>query len=78
MRPMKNAYNAQMIAAAAVAGTNRRRGKPVTPQVRVTAVRPPGMKRHTTISCAPNRSSDRSAHSRVAFPFGLVKNLRCT
>ena len=26
MRPMKNAYNAQMVAATAVAGTNRRRG----------------------------------------------------
>ena len=28
-------------------------------------MRPPGMKRQTTMSCGPNRSSDRSAHARA-------------
>ena len=67
-----------MTAAAAVAMVNRRRGYPVSPQVKVTAVRPPGMKRQTTMSCIPNRSSDRSAHARAFIPFGVAKNLRCT
>jgi len=74
---MKNAYSAQRTAATAVAGTNRRRGYSVRPQVRVTAVRPPGMKRQTMMSCVPNRSSDRSAHACVRWPFGVLKNLRC-
>ena len=77
-RPMKNAYSAQKMAATAVAGMNRRRGYPVRPQVRVTAVRPPGMKRQTTMSWVPNRSSDRSAHACLRWPFGVLKNLRCT
>lgn len=77
-RPTKNAYSAQMMAAAAVAAANLRRGYPVSPQVRVTAVRPPGMKRQTTMSCVPKRSSDRSAHARARWPFGAVKNRRCT
>ena len=46
-----------------IAMVKRRRGYPVSPQVRVTAVRPPGMKRQTTMSCVPNRASDRSAHA---------------
>ena len=46
--------------------------------MRVTAVRPPGMKRQTTMSWVPNRSSDRSAHARVALPLGVLKNLRST
>jgi len=74
---MKNAYSAQTMAATAVAGTNLRRGYSVRPQVSVTAVRPPGMKRQTTMSCVPNRSSDRSAHACVRWPFGVLKNLRC-
>ena len=78
MRPMKNAYSAQITAATAVAAVNRLRGYPVSPQVRVTAVRPPGMNRQTTMSCVPNRSSDRSAHARARMPFGVAKNLRCT
>ena len=45
--------------------------------MRVTAVRPPGMNRQTTMSCVPNRSSDRSAHACVRRPFGVLKNLRC-
>ncbi len=65
-----------MTAATAVAAAKRRRGYPVSPQVRVTAVRPPGMKRQTTMSCGPNRSSDRSAHARAFMPFGVAKNLR--
>ena len=36
-RPVKNAYSAQITAAMAVAMTNRRRWKPVSPQVSVTA-----------------------------------------
>ena len=47
---MKNAYSAQITAAMAVAMTNRRRWKPVSPQVSVTAVRPPGMNRQTMIT----------------------------
>jgi len=78
MRPMKNAYSAQTTAATAVAGTKRRPGYPVSPQVRVTAVRPPGTNRQTTMSCGPNRSSDRSAQARVFLPLTVVKNLRCT
>ena len=38
-----------------MATANRRHGYPTTPQVNVTAVRPPGMNRQTTISRAPNR-----------------------
>lgn len=67
-----------MTLAVAVAAINRRRGYPVSPQVRVTAVRPPGMNRQTTMSCMPNRASDRSAHERAFLPFGVAKNLRCT
>ena len=67
-----------MTAATAVAGTKRRRGYPVSPQVRVTAVRPPGMNRQTTMSCVPYFSSDRSAHARAFVPFGVAKNRRCT
>jgi hypothetical protein len=74
---MKNAYSAQTTAAAAVAAAKRRPGYPVSPQVRVTAVRPPGMNRQTTMSCGPNRSSDRSAQARVFMPFGVAKNRRC-
>jgi hypothetical protein len=77
-RPMKNAYSAQMTAATAVPAANRRRGYPVSPQLSVTAVRPPGMNRHTMTSWMPNRRSERSAQSRVALPFGLEKNLRST
>jgi hypothetical protein len=67
-----------MTAAIAVAAVKRRRGYPVSPQVRVTAVRPPGMKRQTMMSCGPNRSSDRSAHARALVPFAVAKNRRCT
>lgn len=42
----------------------------------VTAVRPPGMKRHTMMSWIPYRRSDRSAHPRAARPFGVAKNRR--
>lgn len=75
-RPMKNAYRAQMTAAAAVALVNRPRGYRVSPQVRVTAVRPPGMKRQTMMSCVPKRWSDVCAHARARFPFGVAKNRR--
>ena len=67
-----------MTAATAVAATKRRRGYPVSPQVSVTAVRPPGMNRQTTMSCVPYFPSDRSAHARAFVPFGVAKNLRCT
>ena len=67
-----------MTAATAVAVVKRRRGYPVSPQVRVTAVRPPGMKRQTTMSCVPHRASDRSAYARAFMPFAVLKNLRCT
>ncbi len=67
-----------MTAATAVAAAKPLRGYPVSPQVRVTAVRPPGMNRQTTMSCGPNRSSDRSAHARALVPFCVAKNLRST
>ena len=78
IRPIRNAYRAQTTAATAVAATNRRRSYLTSPQVRVTAVRPPGMKRQTMISCGPYRSSDRSAHARVRAPLGPAKNRRST
>ena len=65
-----------MAPATAVAAMNRRRGYPVSPQVRVTAVRPPGMKRQAMMSCGPNRASDRSAHARLFMPLGVAKNRR--
>jgi len=77
-RPIRNAYSAQMTAATAVAATNRRRSYRTRPQVSVTAVRPPGMKRQTTMSCGPYRSSDRSAHARALAPFWPAKNRRST
>ena len=49
---------------------------PTSPQVRVTAVRPPGMNRQTTMSWVPYFSSDRSAQVRARTPFGVAKNLR--
>ena len=57
-----------MIPAHTVATANRRHGYPTTPQVNVTAVRPPGMNRQTTISRAPNRCSAWSAQARVRAP----------
>lgn len=67
-----------MTAATAVAAVNRRRGYPVSPQVRVTAVRPPGMKRQAMMSCIPNWASDRSAHARAFMPLGVAKYRRWT
>ena len=75
-RPTKKAYEAQMTAATAVARTNRRRWYPMSPQVKVTAVRPPGMKRQTTMTCMPYLCSDRSAQARCRVPRLVEKNLR--
>jgi hypothetical protein len=67
-RPRRYAWPAQITAAIAVAPTNRCREYPVMPQVSVTAVRPPGMNRHPTMSGAPQRGSVRSAQPRRCRP----------
>jgi hypothetical protein len=67
-----------MTPAAAVAMTKRRRWYPIMPQHSVTAVRPPGMNRHMTMSGIPNRSSERCAQARRRAPFSPRKNLRPT
>ena len=48
------------------------------PQVSVTAVRPPGMNRQTTMSGMPYRSSERTAQARRRAPFSPPKNRRST
>jgi len=46
------------------------------PQHSVTAVRPPGMNRQTTMSGIPYRWSERSAQARRRAPFAPRKNRR--
>jgi hypothetical protein len=58
-------------AAVAVAAMKRRCGKPMMPQHSVTAVRPHGTNRQTTMICIPNRSGERSAQARRRAPFCL-------
>jgi len=48
----------------------------MSPQLRVTAVRPPGMNRQTMMSPMPYRCSERSAQARRAAPFSPEKNRR--
>ena len=76
IRPAKNAYEAQTTPEIAVARMNRRHEYLMSPQLRVTAVRPPGMNRQTMISPMPNRRSERSAQSSRAAPFSPEKNRR--
>ena len=65
-----------MTPANAVAMMKLRREYPTMPQVSVTAVRPPGMNRQTTISRAPNRSSAPVAQARRRAPFSPAKSFR--
>ena len=51
--PSSDAYKAQMSAATASNTAKRRHGNASVPAARVMAVRPPGMKRETTISSPP-------------------------
>ena len=76
IRPARNAYDAQTTPEIEVATRNRRHEYPTSPQLSVTAVRPPGMNRHTMISPMPNRVSERSAQSFRAAPFSPEKNRR--
>lgn len=63
-----------MLPASAVAMTKRRRWKPTMPQQSMTAVRPPGMNRQTTMRGVPYRSSERSAQASRRAPFSPRKN----
>ena len=65
-----------MTPAHTVATANLGHGYPTTPQVKVTAVRPPGMNRQTTMSRAPNRCSAWSAQARLRAPRGPANSRR--